>query len=40
MIPVLWKYLVEGRTSGSDVVIVVTKLSLTGKLVIITIYVE
>ena len=35
-----WKYLVEGRTSGSDVVIVVTKLSLTGKLVIITIYVE
>ncbi len=40
MIPLLWKYLVEGRTPGSDVAIVVTKLSLTGKLVIITIYVE
>ena len=35
-----WKYLVEGRTLGSEVTIVVTKLSLTGKLVIITIYVE
>ncbi len=35
-----WKYLVEGRTHGSEVAIVVTKLSLTGKLVIITAYVE
>ena len=34
-----WKYLVEGQSQGSDVVIIVTKLSLTGKLVIITIYV-
>ena len=33
------KYLVEGQTQGSDVVIIVTKLSLSGKLVIITIYV-
>lgn len=35
-----WKYLVEDRTLGSEVVVVVTKLSLTGKLVIITVYVE
>ena len=35
-----WKYLVEGRTHGSEVAIVVTKLSLTGKLDIITAYVE
>lgn len=35
-----WKYLVEGRTHSSEVGIVVTKLSLTGKLVIITVYVE
>ncbi|MDE0085392.1 MAG: DUF4258 domain-containing protein [Candidatus Poribacteria bacterium] len=34
-----WKYLVEGQTQGSNVVIIVTKLSLSGKLVIITIYV-
>ena len=35
-----WKYLVEGRTHGLEVAIVVTKLSLTGKLVIITVYLE
>lgn len=35
-----WKYLVEGQTLGSEVIVVVTKLSLTGKLVIITVYVE
>lgn len=35
-----WKYLVEGQTLGSEVAIVVTKLSLTGKVVIITVYVE
>ena len=35
-----WKYLIEGRTLGSEVAIVVTKLNLTGKLIIITIYVE
>lgn len=35
-----WKYLVEGQTHGSEVAIVVTKLNLTGKLVIITVYVK
>ncbi|MDE0297137.1 MAG: DUF4258 domain-containing protein [Candidatus Poribacteria bacterium] len=35
-----WKYLVEDRTLGSEAVVVVTKLSLTSKLVIITVYVE
>ena len=35
-----WKYLVEGRTHGSEVAVVVTKVSSTGKLVIITVYVE
>ncbi len=35
-----WKYLVEGRIHGSEVTLVVTKLNLTGKLVIITVYVE
>ena len=35
-----WKYLIEGQTHGSEVVIVVTKLSLTGKLIIITVYVK
>jgi len=33
-----WKYLVEGRTIEGDVVVVVNKLSPTGKLVIITVY--
>ena len=32
------KYLVEGRTIEGDVVVVVNKLSPTGKLVIITVY--
>ena len=35
-----WKYLVKGRTHGSEVAIVVTKLSSTGNLIIITVYVE
>ena len=33
-----WKYLVKGQTIGGDPVIVVAKLSITGKLVIITVY--
>ncbi|MEW6208253.1 MAG: DUF4258 domain-containing protein [Acidobacteriota bacterium] len=33
-----WKYLVSGKTLTDDVIIVVGKLSLTGKLVIITVY--
>jgi len=33
-----WKYLVEGETVASALAIVVTKLSITGKLVIITVY--
>ena len=33
-----WKYLVKGQTIGGDPVIVVAKLSVTGKLVIITVY--
>ena len=35
-----WKYLAEGQTRGSEVAVVVTKLSTTGKLVIITVYIE
>ena len=35
-----WKYLVEGQTHGSEVAIVVTKLNLTERLVIITVYVK
>ena len=35
-----WKYLVEGRTLGLEVVVVVTKLSVSGRLVIITVYVK
>jgi len=34
-----WKYLVKGETVASDPVVVVAKLSITGKLVIITVYV-
>ncbi len=34
------KYLVAGRTVDGDEIIVVTKLSLTGKLIIITVYRE
>ncbi len=33
-----WKYLVQGKTVSDDAIIVVTKISPTGKLVIITIY--
>jgi hypothetical protein len=33
-----WKYLVQGQTIANDEVVVVGKLSLTGKLVIITVY--
>ena len=33
-----WKHLVEGQTIAGDPVIVVAKLSITGKLVIITMY--
>ncbi len=32
------KYLVEGETLAGDLVVVVAKLSITGKLVIITVY--
>ncbi len=33
-----WKYLVEGETIAGDLVIVVARLGVTGKLVIITVY--
>jgi hypothetical protein len=33
-----WKYLIEGETIAGGPVTVVTKLSVTGKLVIITVY--
>ena len=33
-----WKYLVEGETLDGDAVMVVARLSVTGKLVIITVY--
>ncbi len=35
-----WKYLVKGQTLEGDDVVVIAKLSLTGKLVIITVYYE
>ncbi len=35
-----WKYLVAGNAVDSRLVIVVTKLSVTSKLVIITVYLE
>lgn len=35
-----WKYVVEGRTLGSEIAVVVTKLAFNGKLVIITVYVK
>jgi hypothetical protein len=35
-----WKYLVSGQTLAGDEVVLVTKLSPTGKLVIITVYLE
>lgn len=34
-----WKYLIEGETVASELAVVVAKLSVTGKLVIITVYV-
>ncbi len=33
-----WKYLVEGQTIAGDSVVMVAKLSVTGKLVVITVY--
>jgi len=33
-----WKYLIEGQTLSGDTLTVVAKLSMTGKLVIITVY--
>jgi len=33
-----WKYLIEGEAIAGDLVAVVAKLSITGKLVIITVY--
>ncbi len=33
-----WKYLIKGETVAGDPVVVVAKLSITGKLVIITVY--
>jgi len=33
-----WKYLVEGGTISADMAVVIGKLSITGKLVIITVY--
>ncbi len=33
-----WKYLVKGKTVAADDIMVVGKISLTGKLVIITVY--
>jgi uncharacterized DUF497 family protein len=35
-----WKYLVEGQTHGSEIAVVVTKLTFSRKLVIITVYVK
>ena len=35
-----WKYLIKGQTMSEQEVAIVTKLSLTGKLVIITVYTE
>ena len=35
-----WKYLVEGETLAKAGAVVVAKLSITGKLVIITVYLE
>ena len=35
-----WKYVVEGQTHGSEIAVVVTKLTFRRKLVIITVYVK
>ena len=37
-VPAEWKYLVEGETVAGELIAVVAKLSVTGKLVIITVY--
>ncbi|MYK21301.1 DUF4258 domain-containing protein, partial [Candidatus Poribacteria bacterium] len=34
-----WKYVVEGQTHGSEIAVVVTKLTFSRKLVIITVYI-
>lgn len=33
-----WKYLIEGDTIAGDLIVIIAKLSITGKLVIITVY--
>lgn len=35
-----WKYVIEGKTLGSEIAIVVSKFSFSRKLVIITVYVK
>ena len=35
-----WKYMVRGSTVGDETAIIVTKLSFTGKMVIVTIFLE
>ena len=35
-----WKYVVEGRTHGSEIAVVVSKFAFSKKLVIITVYVK
>ncbi len=35
-----WKYVVEGRTYGSEIAVVVSKFAFSRKLVIITVYVK
>ncbi|RJP32416.1 MAG: DUF4258 domain-containing protein [Candidatus Omnitrophota bacterium] len=35
-----WKYIIKGETVDGDLAVVVAKISITGKLVIITIYAE
>ena len=35
-----WKYVVEGQTHGSEIAVVVIKLTFSRKLVIITVYVK
>lgn len=35
-----WKYVIEGRTHGSEIAVVVSKFAFSRKLVIITVYVK
>lgn len=35
-----WKYVIEGKTHGSEIAIVVSKFSFSRKLIIITVYVK